>query len=254
MTILITNDDGLTDGLKILTQAALKIDKDSYAITPSMQKSAVAKGITLHKILRLTRLENEELPIYELNGTPADCTSFAIFSKEFRKPDIVLSGINIGSNLSLHAIYSSGTVGACLEASFYKIPTIAFSFEVHREERVKAVYSTWKKRDVLCKRVVEILKRVKDKIPPYTILNVNFPKNFENAEIVFSKPALIDYILKIEKRIDPSTVPYYWQYGEPGECKKQSDVYECYVNQCITITPLNIWSIEYDKLIKKLQE
>lgn len=254
MTVMITNDDGLTDGLRVLTEAAAKLDKDVYAITPDQQKSAVAKGVTLHKILRLRRVEEEKLPIYELNGTPADCVSFGIYSGEFKKPDLVLSGVNIGDNLSLHSFYSSGTIGACLEAAFYGIPGMAFSLEMHKEERQKANYGVWQKRDALREKIVEIAGKLKGKIPPYTVVNVNFPKDFENAKVVFPKPALIKYVSTLEKRIDPHNIPYYWHYGADRECEEGSDVCEFYVNRSITVTPISILKIVDDEVLNKLKK
>lgn len=254
MTILVTNDDGLTDGLRILIESADMLDKESYAICPHEQKSAVAKGVTLHKVLRLRRLEDEEHQVYKLNGTPADCAGFGIYSGEFKKPDLVLSGVNLGTNLSLHAIYSSGTIGACIEATFYGVPAIAFSYEMNGEEREKAPYCKWKNRENLKNRIIEITKKLKGKIPPYTIITVNFPKNFEDAEIVFPKPALINYISTLEKRIDPQGKSYYWHYGKNRECEKGNDVYEFYIGGCITITPISILRIVDEALIVNLKK
>ncbi|MFA5077392.1 MAG: 5'/3'-nucleotidase SurE [Candidatus Micrarchaeia archaeon] len=253
MTVMVTNDDGLTDGLRLLAEAAKKLDKDMYAITPSQQQSAVAKGVTLHRVLRLRKALEEQLPIYEVNGTPADCVSFGIYSGEFKKPDMVLSGVNIGDNLSLHSFYSSGTIGACLEASFYKIPAIAFSYELHGEEREKYNYCIWAKREALRDKIIWITKKLQGKIPPYTVINVNFPGEFENSQIVFPKPALIKYVSKIEKRINPNGHPYYWQYGVDRECEAGSDVYEFYVNKSITITPISIFGVVDEKMISKIK-
>lgn len=254
MTVMITNDDGLTDGLRILTEAAAGLEKDAYAITPDQQKSAVAKGVTLHKILKLRRVEEEKTPIYELNGTPADCVSFGIYSGEFRRPSLVLSGINIGDNLSLHSFYSSGTIGACLEAAFYGIPGIAFSYEMHGEEREKSNYRVWENRDALKSKVQEIMTKLKGKIPPYTVINVNIPKDFERAEISFPKPALIKYTSILEKRVDPHGRPYYWHYGKDRECEKGSDVYEFFVNRSITITPISIFGVVEDETIARIRK
>lgn len=254
MTIMVANDDGLTDGLKILTEVVQKLGKEVYAITPDRQQSAVAKGVTLHRILRLRRVEEEKLPIYELNGTPADCVSFGIYSGEFKKPELVLSGINIGDNLSLHSFYSSGTIGACLEAAFYGIPGIAFSLEMHKEERERANYYKWDKHSALRDKVAEILQRLVGKIPPYTVINVNLPKDFEKADIVFPRPTLIKYASKLEKRIDPHGTPYYWHYGEDRPAEEGSDVYEFYVNKCITITPISILGIVEDSAVAKIRK
>ena len=254
MTIMITNDDGLTDGIRVLSEAASLLDKDSYTITPDQQKSAVAKGVTLHKILRLMRMEEEALPIYELNGTPADCVAFALHSGEFKRPDLALSGINIGENLSLHAFYSSGTIGACLEAAFFGIPAIAFSLEKHGEERAKSNYGAWPKRDALREKIIQLVKKFRGKIPKYTILNVNLPESFEDAGMAFPKPALMRYVSKMEKRLDPHSVPYYWQYGNNVECEEGSDVSEFSINKCITVTPLSIFGIVDDELVRRLKE
>lgn len=244
MTILITNDDGLTDGLRILTEVGIKLDKNSYAIIPDQQKSAVAKGITMHKILRLNMAEEEKLPIYELNGTPADCVCFGIHSGEFKKPSLILSGVNTSDNLSFHSIYSSGTIGACIEAVFYDIPAIAFSLERHSNgKKRKITYGAEVNKDALKEKIIGIVKKLKGKIPPYTVINVNFPKDFENAEIVFPKPALLKYDHILEKRRDPHDNPYYWNYGEIKECERASDVYEFCINRCITITPISILKI-----------
>ncbi len=254
MTILATNDDGLTDGLRVLSEAAAKLDNDSYGIVPSQQQSAVAKGVTLHRVLRLRRVEEEKTKIYTLNGTPADCVSFAINAEEFKKPDLIISGVNIGDNLSLHSFYSSGTIGACLEGVFYGVPGIAFSLEKHKEERQKANYGVWDRRDALLEKVLEITKKLKGKIPPFTVVNVNFPVEFENAPIVFPKPTLIKYVSKMEKRVDPHGTPYYWHYGEDRVTEEGSDVYEFYVNKSITITPISVLKIVDDEAIKQIKK
>ncbi|MDD5337359.1 MAG: 5'/3'-nucleotidase SurE [Candidatus ainarchaeum sp.] len=253
MVLMVTNDDGLTDGLRLLAEAAKELDEDFYAITPSQQQSAVAKGVTLHRILRLRKAVEESLPIYELNGTPADCVTFGVFSGEFRKPDMVLSGVNISDNLSLHSFFSSGTIGACIEAAFYKIPAIAFSFELHGEERERYNYCIWEKRAALKEKIGWIAGKLKGKIPDYTVVNVNFPADFENSQVVFPRPALVRYVTKIEKRVNPNGHPYYWQYGTDRECERGSDVYEFYVNKSITITPISIFGVVDEKALARIK-
>ena len=93
--IVITNDDGVSFGARALLKAAKKLDK-AYAIVPNRQRSAVSRALTLHKPLRI---HDEDEDIYTLNGTPADCVVFSLFSGEFEKPKIVLSGINWGNKI-----------------------------------------------------------------------------------------------------------------------------------------------------------
>ncbi len=85
-TIAITNDDGYTEGVKILLDFARTLGK-AYAIIPSKQRSAVSVAMTLHKPMRLYEVEKD---IYTLSGTPADCAGFAVSSEEFPKPRSVL--------------------------------------------------------------------------------------------------------------------------------------------------------------------
>ncbi|MEW6529167.1 MAG: 5'/3'-nucleotidase SurE [Candidatus Micrarchaeota archaeon] len=254
MTILVTNDDGLTDGLKILIEAAIRLDNHVYAIIPTQQKSAFAKGVTLHKILRLRKIDEEKFPIYELSGNPADCVCFGIRSGEFKKPNLVLSGINISENLSFYSIYSSGTIGACIEAALYGIPAIAFSLERNATKKLKDSCSEAKtNKNALKESIIRIIKKLHGKIQPYTIINVNFPENFNNAEIVFPKPAVFQSNSNVEKRLDPYDNPYYWHYLKTKECEKASDVYEFYVNRCITITPLSVLKIVDKAILNKLK-
>ena len=113
MDILVTNDDGDSEGLRMLLEAAKKFG-DAYVLAPSRQRSAVSGALTLHKPIRLHRVEKD---FFTINGTPTDCSLFAIHSKEFRKPSLVLSGINWGDNTGIGTLLGSGTVGACWRAA-----------------------------------------------------------------------------------------------------------------------------------------
>ena len=92
--IVVTNDDGPSKGAKVLLEVAQRRE-EAYALLPERQRSAVSGALTLHKPLRLKRLKEH---LYTLNGTPADCVLFALYSGEVPKPELVLSGINWGDN------------------------------------------------------------------------------------------------------------------------------------------------------------
>ena len=140
MSILVTNDDGYSEGLRMLFEIAKSLDKDAYAVIPDRQKSAVSVALTLHKVLRLHEIKNN---ISTLSGTPADCVLFSIYSKQFKKPKLVLSGINYGDNTSTGALLSSGTIGACWEAALEGVPAIAFSvYKTNHDWRRKSNCST----------------------------------------------------------------------------------------------------------------
>ncbi len=239
MTILVTNDDGNTIGLRILLEAA-KQSGDAYALYPHKQQSAVSKSLTLHKVLRLHAIEDG---MHELSGTPADCVLFSIYSKEFKKPDLVLSGINFGDNTSLDAILSSGTIGACWEAVTQGIPAIAFS--MLRLSKDWHNLKNWGEIELLKQKTIEIIKALKPRLRPDCFYSVNFPNDFAGSKIVFiDKLQRTRFHVNIEKRLDPSNHPYYWLAGDFSKCDQNTDTYEVLTNKNIAITEISLKSFD----------
>ena len=124
---LITNDDGINSYfLRVLVEEASEIF-ETIVCAPDGERSWIGHAISRHAELRAQ--EEKEYPAlaYSLNGTPADCVNFAIGNLLTRAPDIVISGINLGYNITLPMILSSGTVGAALEGSLLGIRSFASS-------------------------------------------------------------------------------------------------------------------------------
>ena len=169
MKILVTNDDGDSEGLRRLLLVAKKFGS-AYAIAPNRQRSAVSGAVTLHKPIRLHKIERD---IYTINGTPSDCVLFAIHSGEVEKPDLVLSGINWGYNLGIGSILGSGTVAACWQACLEGISSIAFSQvkgdgNWHEKE-------VWGDRNTIVKAVEDVTKELLPKLRSNKFFNVNLP-------------------------------------------------------------------------------
>lgn len=236
MQILVTNDDGYTEGLKMLLEVAKKFG-DAYALIPEEQESAVGKSLTLHKVLRLHNLKED---IYTINGKPSDCVLFSIYSKEFKKPDLVLSGVNFGDNSTISAILGSGTIGACWEATLEGIKAIAFS--MHRSDKDWRNKDNWGDRAKIVSALELIIKEYMDKIAEDTFFSVNLPNDFShNPKVVLShKPQRGRFMTHIEKRSDPGGSPYYWIYGDFSKAEKDTDLYEVAVNKNIVITPITL--------------
>ncbi len=132
--ILVTNDDGIfSKGIKALIEVALEFDK-VIVVAPDRGQSATSHSITLKEpmIYKKTDIFGKKIPAYQCSGKPADNIKLALNHILQKKPDLVLSGINHGSNTSVNLIYS-GTVAAAVEASMHKIPSIAFSVDSHNE-------------------------------------------------------------------------------------------------------------------------
>jgi len=132
--LLLTNDDGYTcAGLRALWEV-LAGDYDLVVIAPDRQRSWIAKAITNPGPLELVEENVGGFPVYALRGaTPADCANVGIYHVCPRKPDLLLSGINIGPNFTNGLTMSSGTVGAALEAACNGVKGVSIGFDLDLE-------------------------------------------------------------------------------------------------------------------------
>jgi 5'-nucleotidase len=217
MRILISNDDGIrADGIRELAQELSELG-EVFVVAPDRQRSAAAHGITLHKPLFLDEHDfGPGIRAYGLSGTPADCVKFGI-SQLLRelKPDIVVSGINAGSNLGNDVLYS-GTVSAAIEGSIQGLPAIAVS-QCGKEPFDYAGAAAFTKT-----LLREVLKNGLD---PDTILNVNYPA-LPPAEVKGVRITTVGkrrYNNHYEKRSNPRGVDYYWLAGPLRDLPPEPD-------------------------------
>jgi 5'-nucleotidase len=168
-TILITNDDSVySKGICELIKAVRPL-ANVVVVAPDHVRSGMSCAITHSEAMRLSKLHEEEgFTVYSSSGTPVDCIKLSFFALfKDKRPDLLLSGINHGSNSSVNSLYSA-TVGAAMEGCVNNVPSIAFSLCDHQED---ADFSQ------VIPYVVQIIKNVLDHPIPYaTFLNVNFPK------------------------------------------------------------------------------
>lgn len=160
--VLLTNDDGIgSEGLSAM-ENALPESWDAYVVAPDRPRSATSHALTLDRFIRV---EEHGPKRYATSGTPTDCVNIGVHRLLPRKPDLVLSGINIGGNLCEDVTYS-GTVAAALEARILDIPSLALSLAA-REEFFFAPAAR-----VAVGLALEVLERG---LPPGVLLNVNIP-------------------------------------------------------------------------------
>jgi len=168
MKLLLTNDDGINaKGLYALAKE-LEKEYEIVIVAPDNQRSACGHSITITEPLFVKELKIDGIKskAYSVSGTPADCVRIGIDKLTEEKVDMVLSGINNGLNLGTDIIYS-GTVSAAIEASIYKIPSIAVSTEINDDIE---------KYTVAAKYASEILKIIKDTYnKDDVVINVNVP-------------------------------------------------------------------------------
>ena len=235
MNILIANDDGIyADGIIELAKSISKI-ANVYVVAPESQRSATGHAITIHSPIMVHKIDmGENIKSYAISGTPADCVKVGIegLCKDINI-DLVLSGINNGSNLGTDVIYS-GTVSAALEGFILNKPSIAISYD---EVNVKReIYKD------ASKYVVNLVENIKDKLDLLNdcILNVNIP----NTKIKGSKITKLgqrNYDNAMVEKINPFGQKYYWIGGKLMELDQDEDSdIACVKDGYISITPINI--------------
>jgi 5'-nucleotidase len=165
--VLISNDDSISaSGLEALITMLLPFG-DLFVLVPDKPRSGSSHALTVGAPVKLSKIkESKELSIYTCSGTPADCVKLATSCLLPRKPDLMVSGINHGSNSSVSVIYS-GTMGAATEAAMLGIPSIGFSLCDHSPA---ADFSAAIKYG----RII-VKKAMKHGIPTNISLNVNIP-------------------------------------------------------------------------------
>ena len=213
MNILLTNDDGIfAPGLRALAEALLPLGT-VRAVAPEREQSAAGHAITLHKPLRMDRVELPGLPVeaYSSNGTPADCVILGCLTAVTR-PDVVVSGINKGANMGEEILYS-GTVSAAMEAALQGLRALAVSSCSYEAED----FSTAARVAALLAGPVQAAV-----LPEDCFLNVNVPAVAwgELTGVEITHLGRRAYINAVERREDPRGRAYYWYTGSPQESRR----------------------------------
>jgi len=206
LKILVCNDDGIeASGIHALADA-LKQIAEVTVVAPLKEQSGVGHGITMQIPLRVIKYNNNGSFFgYAVNGTPADCVKMGVRNIMIELPDLVVSGINKGSNTAINIIYS-GTVSAAREAAIMGIPAMAVSVTSH--DASDYLYAGKVARMLA-------LKMIKGNLPLGTLLNVNVPNlpedQIKGIKLTTQGKSKWDDIY--EKRIDPNGKNYYWLTG-----------------------------------------
>lgn len=247
MRILVTNDDGIfAKGIEVLADA-LREAGEVVVVAPEVERSAVGHAITLSDPLKVKEVDrNGRFFGYALSGTPADCVKLGVFEIMAEPPDLVVSGINLGSNTGVNLIYS-GTVSAATEALILGIPSIALSLDTFRDpDFVPAAR--------VALRLVKRLKEM-DEIPLLS-LNVNVPalpeEEIKGMRVV--PQGVLRQIENFERRVDPRGRVYYWQCGAQNhkDIPEDTDV-GALMRGYVTITPIRC-DLTHRSALKRLKD
>jgi 5'-nucleotidase len=205
--ILVTNDDGImAPGVKALVEIMKELG-DVAIVAPDKPQSGMGHAITINSTLRINKSNvYGVMHEYSCSGTPVDCVKIAVNKILNRKPDLCVSGINHGSNVSISVIYS-GTMSAAVEGAIESIPSVGFSLCDHS---IDADFSASK---IVVKTIAESV--LKNGLPEGSCLNVNIPPIHidEIKGIKVCRQARANWIEELDERKDPSGNKYYWLTG-----------------------------------------
>jgi 5'-nucleotidase len=242
--ILITNDDGFDAvGLKHLL-SALKTIANVIVVAPINNKSACAHSMTLTRPLQFKSYDDD---CYMLeDGTPTDCIFVALNTlyEENHKPDLVISGINLGSNMGEDITYS-GTVAGAMEAVLQGVPAISISQVM--DDRVKAQGDLWD-FSLAKKIILDIVSKIfDDKFPldSRKLLNINIPPCHEKdyAGMAITKAGSRIYGNDCHTYKDPKGKDFHWIGLHPllwNESEKLDCDFEAIVANKVSITPIQL--------------
>lgn len=218
--ILISNDDGVdAPGFHRLVEIAAKFG-DVVGVAPATPQSGKSSAMTVNGALRVQSLTSiAGATIYSVSGTPVDCIKLAIYHLVPRRPDLILSGINHGSNAGVNIIYS-GTMGAVLEGCMQGIPSVGFSLLHHSLEADFSKCLPWVER---------IVKGVIDNGLPHDVcLNVNFPAKVDIAGAKVVQAARSHWSEEYATYTDPHGKPFYWLSGKLVNEEPDNDATDMY--------------------------
>lgn len=208
ITILVTNDDGITaPGIRALVNAVKSLGR-VVVVAPDSPQSGKGHAITIGTPLRLDQIDLfEGIEAWQCSGTPVDCVKLARAKILHRRPDICVSGINHGANHSINIIYS-GTMSAAMEAALEGVPSVGFSYLDYRYD------ADFTLPQQVAHEVTA--KMINTKLPEGTLFNVNIPvvdsQDYKGLRIC--RQANAKWVEEFEERIDPHSKKYYWLTGE----------------------------------------
>lgn len=240
--ILITNDDGITSkGIAELIKIARELG-DVVVVAPDGPRSAQSNALTVENPIYSKKVSSKDdgVKLYQCSGTPTDCVKLALNKVLKRKPDLLLAGINHGSNAAVNVIYS-GTMGAVFEGCINKIPSIGVSITDHNKNADFSIAAPY--------FLTIIRKFIENPLPNGVCLNVNAPMG-EIKGVKVCRQTKGYWTEEFDARISPHGNDYFWLTGyfvnlEPDNM--DTDEWAL-ANGYVSIVPTRIDTTEYGVL------
>ena len=203
MRILISNDDGINaPGFAVLERIAMSLSDDVWIIAPEIEQSGAGHSLTLHRPLRVRHIDERRMAV---DGTPTDCVMLALNNLiPGARPELILSGVNRGSNIADDVTYS-GTIAAAMEGTILGVPSISLSQHYDDGDNVP-----W---GIVEAHAGALIRRLIDVgWPKNVLINLNFPdiEPGREAAVEVCRQGSYKYGDVLTERIDPRGRPYYW--------------------------------------------
>ena len=225
MRILISNDDGIySPGITALAEVAADFG-DVRIVAPDVEQSSMGHAITASRPLAYRRTPIQDFEAYRVNGTPADCVALGAYHWE--RVEVVLSGINLGSNLG-NSIWHSGTLAAAKQAALLGLRGIALSAPVSKSEPDFAILKPY------VRQVLEVLL-VDDTLK---LVNVNFPE--EPVGLCWTRQSVRQYDGKVIAGEDPMGRKHFWFTVVPLEGPDEGTDRWAVEHRQVSLTPLRL--------------
>ena len=236
MRILATNDDGImAPGLAAMRRALAGLGEVTV-VAPTTPRSAVGHSISLTEPVLCHRMDlGEGVAGFGIEGSPADCVKLAVLELMPERPDLVVSGLNLGANVGINVLYS-GTVAAAVEGAFYGLPSAAVSLEDGESVDFEGAAD-------LAKRLIE--QFIASRPERGALLNINIPNLSPGPPkgVKVVPQSLKGWREKWDARRDPRGRTYYWITGDPQaeDAGAETDV-SALAARYVTVTPLR-WDL-----------
>ena len=235
MRILVTNDDGVySPGIAALAQVASRFG-EVRIVAPDVEMSSASHSITASRPVTYKRTPLLGLDAYRVNGTPGDCVMLG--TTLWEKVDLVLSGINIGTNLG-NAVWHSGTLAGAKQAALLGLRGIALSAPAtDREQPSFELLKPW---------VAKVLEALLE-MPDLPLVNVNFPAEAPRGT-VWTRQSMRHYDGKVVPAKDPMGRTHYWFTVVPVEATEEGTDRWAIEQRYVSITPLRLDLTDHEKL------
>jgi len=238
MRILVTNDDGIySPGLKALAAVAARFG-EVRVVAPDVEQSAMGHAITIQRPLKYHRTQLGSFEAYRVNGTPADCVALGLH--HWDGADLVLSGINLGSNVG-HDVWHSGTVAAAKQATFHGVRAAAFSLALNGDDPDFVAVQSY---------VEAVIGLLLEFDQPF-LVNVNLPQH--PIGLCWTRQSVREYNGWVVPGVDPMGRQHYWFAAKPLTDPEEKTDRWAVDNHLVSLTPLRI-NLTDEVWLQRMQE